>query len=286
MCKSLFVNLGGSGGSIGNGFLQTALALSSTPQVVEDNLGNDSLLGLGTNKLLLGIDNTGGSNPHTINIKTNTNVGSSLYSDTWFNCDNDITFSANRDFVFGSGATRNGRATIQGSGGNIISLRDNSNVEVTTIDNSGNISLFQGNANFKGITQVGSKIQHNYQDGQGIFFSNSSSGYKTLILGGVSADICSFGGVTTSFPALKAANTPATISATDATGSGLIPFIAENFKGKDLTSGSLTTARAFRFGDKATITDALLTALGLTTQLAIEHNGQVYYIPVSTTQFS
>ena len=54
----------------------------------------------------------------------------------------------------------------------------------------------------------------------------------------------------------------------------------------DLTSGSLTTAKPIKFGDKATITDAGLTALGLDAQIAIEHNGQVYYVPVSTSQFS
>lgn len=42
MCESLFVNLGGGGGSIANGILQTPLALSASLQIVQDNLGNVS----------------------------------------------------------------------------------------------------------------------------------------------------------------------------------------------------------------------------------------------------
>lgn len=61
---------------------------------------------------------------------------------------------------------------------------------------------------------------------------------------------------------------------------------ATEFLSNDLNSGSLITAKPMKFGDKATITDAGLTALGLDAQIAIEHNGQVYYIPVGTAQFS
>ena len=63
-------------------------------------------------------------------------------------------------------------------------------------------------------------------------------------------------------------------------------FKGSDFLSDDLSAGSLTTAKAMKFGDKATVTDAGLTALGLDAQIAIEHNGQVYYVPVSTSQFS
>ncbi len=49
----------------------------------------------------------------------------------------------------------------------------------------------------------------------------------------------------------------------------------------NLSGGTLTTARPFKVGDRASITEAGLTALGLTRQIAIEHNGVIYYVPVS-----
>jgi hypothetical protein len=61
---------------------------------------------------------------------------------------------------------------------------------------------------------------------------------------------------------------------------------ADNFLSANLGAGSLSGARKMKFGDKAAITDAALTALGLDSQIAIEHNNTVYYIPVSTTQFT
>ena len=58
-CGELFVNLGGGGSyTPPNGMLQTASALSNTPQVVKDNLGNSSSLSLATQ---------GGTNPSAMN---------------------------------------------------------------------------------------------------------------------------------------------------------------------------------------------------------------------------
>jgi hypothetical protein len=280
-CGSLFVNLGGGGGSITNGFLQTAAALNSTPQVVEDNLGNDSLLGLGTTKILLGIDTSGGSNPHTINIKTNTNVGSSLYSGTWFNVDNDITFSANRDFVFGNGATRNGRVTILGTGGNIASFRNSSNVEVSSISSSGNLIgevLVSNNASFGVQIANGSMF---YWGSRGGLRAPSNGIFSLLNTAENDFTRLQFGGTTSSYPAIASTNTPATLAAKDATGTNLIPFSAEDFTSGNLSTGTLITARPMQFGDKGTVTTG--NDLGLDAQIAVEHNGAVYYIPCSTS---
>lgn len=61
---------------------------------------------------------------------------------------------------------------------------------------------------------------------------------------------------------------------------------ADNFLSANLSAGTIPTARRMRFGDKAAITDAALVALGYDTQIAVEHNATVYYIPCSTTLFS
>jgi hypothetical protein len=62
------------------------------------------------------------------------------------------------------------------------------------------------------------------------------------------------------------------------TGAGNITGL--DFLSANLTAGSLTTARVFRVGDKGTVTTE--NDLGLDAQIAVEHNGQVYYIPCST----
>jgi hypothetical protein len=55
---------------------------------------------------------------------------------------------------------------------------------------------------------------------------------------------------------------------------------AQKYTSDNLSTGTLTTARPMQFGDKGTVTTG--NDLGLDAQIAVEHNGQVYYIPCST----
>ena len=54
----------------------------------------------------------------------------------------------------------------------------------------------------------------------------------------------------------------------------------------DLSSGALITAKSLRVGSSDVVSDGSLSGLGITTQIAIEHDGIVYYVPVSTAKFS
>ena len=63
------------------------------------------------------------------------------------------------------------------------------------------------------------------------------------------------------------------------TGAGNITGL--DFLSANLTAGSLSTARVFRIGDKGTVVTG--NDLGLNAQIAVEHNGSVYYIPCSTS---
>jgi len=320
MCKSLFVNLGGSGGgSIADGVLQTPTALTTSLQIVKDNLGNSSSQSLSTLSASF-VGNTIGSgsaglifggfssSPYLGGIwPANVTPGGSNYSflagTSSVNINNSTTIlfelGGTRNallnssgFAVGTGTiTQNGAATFKGFGANILSLRDSSNVEKGSLSNTGalsvssslsaidNITTTTGDIQASGVSaeiKFGSRIRlQGNADGILLIRNNAGAGFTRTM----------FGGTTSSFPALSFTNTPATITATDGAGTS-IDFNAANFIGRNLTSGSLTTARPFRFGDKATITDAALTILGFNNQLAIEHNGTVYYIPVSTTQFS
>jgi hypothetical protein len=55
---------------------------------------------------------------------------------------------------------------------------------------------------------------------------------------------------------------------------------SQKYTSANLSTGTLTTARPMQFGDKGTVTTG--NDLGLDAQIAVEHNGQVYYIPCST----
>jgi len=179
--------------------------------------------------------------------------------------------------TFGIGTiTANGVLTVKGAGGNIQSWRNSSNVEKVSINNNGitqwinndTITLFPGGGG--NIPYIGTESNNSF----GIITNNA---YQLFIN---TSGALQFKGQTSDFAALFQTNTPATLSAKDATGANLIPFSAEDFTSADLSIGTLTTARPMKFGDKATVTTG--NDLNLDAQIAIEHNGQVYYIPCST----
>jgi hypothetical protein len=178
--------------------------------------------------------------------------------------------------TFGTGTlTPNGVLTVKGAGSNILSLRNASNVEKFIVDDSGN-------------TIAGGVMRCAYFEiNFGLFIAAFADGDILMRkFGTLGFNKIMFGNNTADYPALFTYDTPARIDVKDATGTNLIPFSAEDFTSANLTSGTLTTARPMQFGDKGTITDAGLVALGLDAQIAVEHNGNIYYIPCSTSLIS
>jgi hypothetical protein len=258
-CGSLFVNLGGGGGgTIADGVLQTPTALTNSLQIVKDNLGNNSAAQLSK----LGFRVNDGTNDIIDFLSAQ--------------------IRAYRTIEIGQGSlTNNGFLTVKGAGSNIASFRDSSNVEVAFITNSGQITTPDARISYLqlngGTFYINGRGYINFpSDGITLFSNDALNGYTRQ----------QFGGSTSSFPAFSFTNTLPTIAAKDATGTNLIPFSAEHFTSENLSSGTLTTARSMQFGDKGTISDVGLSALGLTAQIAVEHNGSVYYIPCSTSLIS
>jgi hypothetical protein len=107
-------------------------------------------------------------------------------------------------------------------------IYDNRLVVIGTTIQSDNFSIGQSNANLKGINQSGSRIQINYVNGGGVKFSNSSSGFATFIVGEVSENMVSFGGITSAFPALKRSTTNLQVRLAD--DSGYAPIDASLYK--------------------------------------------------------
>jgi len=150
-------------------------AISASLKLLSDGAGNDTLISLSTTAFQIG---------------NNTSMGA-------------------RFGVKGSGATSATTSLLvqDSAGSEALRIYDDRLVVIGSIIQSDSFSIGQSNPNLKGIVQSGSKIQINYVNGGGVQFSNSSSGFKTLIVGGVSEDIVSFGGITSSFPALKRSST-------------------------------------------------------------------------------
>jgi len=276
-CKSLFVNLGGGGGgTVNTGMLQIAggVALDATLRFVEDQNGTDSPLKLSTTEAdfgntivnLRGIKNTAVDFLYLRNdfgIYGQNNAGSVTFMDIY-----------NDRAIFGSGThTQNGYLSVKGNGGNIASFRNSSNVEQIVFSNGGGGSFnddvtTRASAQFRLLGHL--KIL-SVGDGLATLTNNAGTSFTRLQLGGT----------TTDFPAIASTNTPATLAAKDATGANLVPFSAEDFTSANLSSGTLTTARPMQFGDKGTVVTG--NDLGLNAQIAVEHNGSVYYIPCSTS---
>lgn len=183
-CKSIFVNLGGSGGgSVNTGVLQIAggVVLDSTLRFVEDQTGTDSAAKLSTNTFqvlgnVLGLGAGGGVTMGALNASigaiwgnvtpdTN-NFGIGFETNfTYVNAASGIVFllggaggklDVNANGTSIGGGTQNGALTVIGSGGNILSLRDSSNVQVANCLNNGgfNATYFaaSGNGIFDGAS--------------------------------------------------------------------------------------------------------------------------------------
>jgi hypothetical protein len=303
-CGSLFVNLGGGGGgTVNTGVLQIAggVSLDATLRFVEDQAGTDSAMQLSTTsaKILGNVIGSGagggvimGSLSSTLggiwgNVTPSaSNFGLAMETNfTYLNAASGIVFTlsgaggkldVNSNGTTIGGGTANGALTVKGAGSNIASFRDSANVEVAFITNSGQVTTPDARISYLqlngGTFYINSRGYINFPaDGITLFSNDGLNGYTRQ----------QFGGSTTSFPAFSFTNTPATIAAKDATGANLIPFSAEDFTSGNLSSGTLITARPMQFGDKGTVT--IVNDLGLDAQIAVEHNGNVYYIPCSTS---
>lgn len=268
-CGSLFVNLGGGGGSVADGVLQTPAALTNSLQIVKDNLGNNSAAQLSK----LGFRVNDGTNDIIDFVSAQ--------------------IRAYRTTEIGAGSlTNNGFVTFKGAGGNIVSFRDSNNVEVAYCPNNGGFfaqnftaagnGIFDGASLYRSIDTGSINIYNGGSAVAGIEIygsANATTFLRNKIL--AKTDFIGLGAINNAnYPAFAISNTPAAIAAKDSTNTNLIPFSAEDFTSDDLSSGSLTTAQPMRFGDKAVVTTG--NDLNLDAQIAVEHNGQVYYIPCST----
>jgi len=308
-CGSLFVNLGGGGGgTVNTGVLQIAggVPLDSTLRFVEDQAGTDSpikvsttstqilgnVAGIGTGGgLYIGGRNLNQGAIWPIGVTPDSTNHSFLVdsTDTYFRATSGLYFGTSyfAQLIINSNGsalssstpiTQNGQLTVKGAGGNIASFRDSSNVEQAYITNAGSIiTLAEVRAEYY---QANGTIGF-YFNSKGNITAASDGVFTFLNLANTGFDRLQLGGTTTSFPAIASSNTPATLAAKDATGANLIPFSAEDFTSANLSTGTLITARPMQFGDKGTVTTG--NDLGLDAQIAVEHNGNVYYIPCSTS---
>ena len=236
-------------------------ALSATSKYIGDGLGNDSVLSLSTTKVgigtsaptsLLTLSGTSEATPssttggilNVIGSSTNALIigslsgspfgmyiqggGSGIYPLVLNPQGGDVSIGTTSPtaklHVKGSGATSATTSLlVQNSGGNAaLTITDDLLVDIGSIIQSSNFAIGQSNPNLKGIGQSGSRILINYVNAGGVKFQNSSSGFGTLIVGEVSENMVSFGGITSSFPAIKRASNNIEIkNADDTFGAGL-----------------------------------------------------------------
>jgi hypothetical protein len=204
-------------------------------------------------------------------LKTASAISGTLQTVTDTAGNNSALKIATATIQIGSGTiTQNGVLTVKGSGGNIVNFRNSSNVECLSLDNTGllvttnTISApdFNLNAGQRAISSGTAII---------LLTNNGYNNFDRLVLG------------TNDVNGISIAKSGTNMRFALGNNSALTSIFSKDYTSDNLTAGTLTTARPMRFGDRATITEAGFIALGLNRQIAIEHNGVVYYIPVSTT---
>lgn len=221
-CKSIFVNLGGGGGgSVNTGVLQIAggVALDSTLRFVEDQNGTDSVLKLSTTGAdfsntipnVKGIKNTAVDFLYLRNdfgIYGQDNAGSVTFMDIY-----------NDRAKFGSGThTVNGYLSVKGSGGNIASFRNSSNVERFVLTNDGNLTISDGFFANYGSFASGS---NGVKIGSGLRIKNPADGVMLLQNDNANNfDRLQLGNTTASFPSIKRSGINIEVRLADDTGYG------------------------------------------------------------------
>lgn len=182
---------------------------------------------------------------------------------------------SNSAVTFGTGTiTSNGVVTIKGAGSNVISFRNSSNVEIASILNAGHI---QGTADVLTSSATGqfkindTKLGRGGADGIFQMMNNAENDFTRLI----------FGANSTSGVSIRKSGTTIVFSLGNA--SANISITAKDYTSDNLSTGILNTARPFKVGDRGSITEASFVAMGLNTQIAVELNGTVYYIPAASS---
>ncbi len=290
-CGELFVNLGGGGSyTPPNGMLQTAAALSSSQQYVKDNLGNNSALQISTIYTTIGAGSGqvrigGSADALNINFIGN-NSGFGLKSGGAVNVYASNTIVAffdkasNGGIAFGEGTiTQNGLLTIKGSGSNILSLRDSSNVEKGYVDNSG---VFFTAQRFQFMPN-GDYIAGSHNSGYTEMVSNQncqivSGGYNYRFL---STGVFSLGLSTSSYPALKRSSAILQTKLADDSA-----FAVHEVLSILTQKPTNSNAQKIKFGDKSPITDGALVVLGFDAQWEVEINGSSYWFAGKTSAFA
>ena len=203
----LMFKVNGAGYTPPDGMLQTGTALNATLQVVNDNVGTNSALSLSTAKARLGsgsgiVEFANNANAININFISN-NSGFGLRAGGAVDVYASATIVARFDKQSNGGSyigegtvTTNGAFTIKGSGSNILSLRDSSNVEKAYFSNDGTLNSGGGWADTIGYTSYLRNATLALYDGNTLTGITGSGGFvfNTKIM---------LGGTTSSFPAIK-----------------------------------------------------------------------------------
>jgi hypothetical protein len=253
---------GGGGGSVNTGVLQTlgGGALSGTLQTITDQSSNQSPFRLSTGRA--GV--YGGTNRvvefDTISGEWLGYGGSKIapyqYSTGNFEIQSDLSFGItfsigttiaaridnSRDFTIGADPlTKNGKLSVKGSGGNIVSFINSSNVERAYITSAGAlISLSEVRTDY---IQLNGTVGV-YFNTKGSFAAPSDGVFKMANNANTNFDRLQFGGTTNAFPAIK--RNSATIEFKLADDSAFCSIIAQNVESNNnLQLGGLGT---FRFG--------------------------------------
>jgi hypothetical protein len=282
-CKQLFVNLGGSGGSSPDGMLQTPAALSGTLQAVKDNLGNTSALSLSTTNagfegpITVGISGVFAVNFFNTNVKIQRSGASGLDFYTGSAALN-MSLDSSGDFLLGNGTiTKNGKITIKGSGGNLQSWRNSSNVEVGVIDSAGVTDFL--------AYSIGCQ---RYRFNSGV--TSTNHGYLKGISNGIIAAVNAaendftrwiFGSNDTNGASLVKNGTALQVK--DGIGTTFTTIEPLEILTRAPSGG---TAKKIKFGERIAVTEGALTALGIDSQWLVEIDATNYYILGGTTQFS
>lgn len=239
---------------------------------------------------------------------------------------NSLPIAVSTSQVSFGGATSAARVAVRGDGTNsIVRFEDNAGLRILEINQAGFFNVSNASS-FVGWYAIDNNLAANkngfgigftnvMQNGNSYYFTtalskNATSGTSTLIktaetfaasAGSANYRHLDVGYTINNSGAQTGVATGIFLNATETALNGMTHNLidlqvgsASRFKvsnggsitSGNLSSGALTTAAAFRVGSRAAITEAGLTALGLTVQIAIEHNGTVYYVPVSASQFA
>ena len=157
--------------------------------------------------------------------------------------------------------TNNGILTVKGSGANVASFRNSANAEIASIANAGHI---QGTADITTSSNTGqlkisdTKLGRGGADGIFQMMNFAENDFTRLIFGLNSAS-----GVS-----IRKSGTGIVFSLGNA--SANCSVTAKDYTSDNLSGGTLATAQPFKVGNRGSITEAGLNALGLTIQIAIE----------------